>query len=49
MEKLAGIEGQDSNKEQISWPESKEDKTEVQGSTKKGKQRVRQSKRGGTS
>ena len=33
------MKGQDSDKEQISWLESKEDETEVQESTEKGKQR----------
>jgi len=39
LEKLAGIEGQDSNEELLSWPESKGEVTEVQGSKGKGKQR----------
>ena len=39
LEKLAGTEGQDSNKELLSWPESKGEVTEVQGGKKKGKQR----------
>jgi len=39
LEKLAGIEGQDSDEGQISWPESEEEVTEVQGSKEKGKQR----------
>jgi len=39
LEKLAGIEGQDSDKRQISWPESEEEVTEVQGNKEKGKQR----------
>ena len=43
LEKLAGIESQDSNKEQISWPESKGEETEVQESTEKGKQRKQRS------
>jgi len=43
LEKLTSIEGQDSDKEQISWPESEENKTEVQGSTKKRKQREQRS------
>jgi len=45
LEKLAGIEGQDSDKEQISWPKSKKEETEVQGSTEKGKQREQRSNR----
>jgi len=43
LKKLAGIEGQDSDKEQILWLESKEDETEVQESTEKGKQREQRS------
>jgi len=39
LEKLAGMEGKDSDKEQISWPESKGELTEVQGSGEKGKQK----------
>jgi len=39
LEKLASIEGQDSNEEQISWLESEEKDTEVQKSTQKRKQR----------
>jgi len=39
LEKLAGIEGEDSDKKQISWPESKGELTEVQGSREKGKQK----------
>jgi len=39
LEKLAGIEGEDSDEEQISWPESKGELTEVQGSKEKGKQK----------
>jgi len=39
LEKIAGIEGEDSNEEQISWPESEEEVTEIQGSIEKGKQR----------
>jgi len=39
LEKLAGIEGDDSNEEHISWPESKGELTEVKGSKGKGKQR----------
>jgi len=35
LEKLAGIEGQDSNKELLSWPESEGKMIEVQGSKKK--------------
>jgi len=37
LEKLAGIEGQDSDEEQFSWPESEGEKTEVQGSKEKRK------------
>jgi len=43
LKKLAGIEGQDSDKEQILWLESKEDETEVQESTEKGKQKEQRS------
>ena len=39
LEKLAGIEGEDSNKEWISWPESKRESTQVQGSKEKEKQK----------
>jgi len=39
LEKLAGIEGQDSNEELLSWPEFEGENTEVQGGKKKGKQR----------
>ena len=39
LEKLAGIEGEDSDKEWISWPESKGELMEVQGSKEKGKQK----------
>jgi len=39
LEKLAGMEGKDSDKERISWPESKGELTEVQGSKEKGKQK----------
>jgi len=39
LEKLASIEGQDSDKELLSWPESKGEKTEVQGGKEKRKQR----------
>jgi len=39
LEALAGIEGQDSDEELISWPELEEEKTEVQENRKKGKQR----------
>jgi len=39
LEKLAGIEGDDSNEEHISWPESEGELTEVKGSEGKGKQR----------
>ena len=39
LERLAGIESQDSGEEQISWPESEEEVMEVQGSIEKGKQR----------
>jgi len=43
LERLAGIESQDSDEEQISWPESDEEETEVQESTEKGKQREQRS------
>ena len=39
LEKLAGIEGEDSDEEQILWPESEGELTEVQGSKDKGKQK----------
>ena len=39
LEKLAGIEDQDFEKEQFSWPESEGEEMEVQGSKEKGKQR----------
>ena len=39
LEKLAGIEGEDSDEEQISWPESEGELTEVQESEEKGKQK----------
>jgi len=39
LEKLAGMEDEDSDEEQISWPESKGELTEVQGSREKGKQK----------
>jgi len=43
LEKLAGIESQDSDERQISWPESKKEETEVQESTEKRKQREQRS------
>ena len=39
LEKLAGMEGEDSDEERISWPESKGELMEVQGSKDKGKQK----------
>ena len=39
LEKLAGIEGQDSNEELLSWLESEGELTEVQGDKEKRKQR----------
>jgi len=39
LEKLAGIEGQNSDKELLSWPESEGEMIEVQRSKEKGKQR----------
>jgi len=39
LEKLTGIEGDDSNEEHILWPESKGELTEVNGNKEKGKQR----------
>jgi len=39
LEKLAGIEGQDSDEKLLSWPESEEEMTEVQRSKEKGKQK----------
>ena len=37
MEKLAGIESQDSKEEQFLWLASEEEETEVQKSSEKGK------------
>jgi len=39
LEKLAGMEEEDSDKERISWPESEGELTEVQGSGEKRKQK----------
>jgi len=39
LEKLAGIDSQDSDEGQISWPESDREDTEVQKGTGKGKQK----------
>ena len=39
LEKLAGIDSQDSDEGQISWPESDREDTEVQEGTGKGKQK----------
>ena len=39
LERLAGIESQDSDEELLSWPESEGEVTEVQGGKEKGKQR----------
>jgi len=39
IEKLAGIESQDSEKEQFSWLVSEGEEIEIQESSKKGKQR----------
>jgi len=39
LEKLAGIEVQDSDEELLSWPESEEEVTDVQGGKEKRKQR----------
>jgi len=39
MEKLAGIESQDSKEEQFLWLASKREETKVQESSEKGKQR----------
>ena len=39
LEKLAGIEVQDSDEELLLWPESEGEVTEVQGGKEKGKQR----------
>ena len=39
LEKLAGMEGKDSDEEQISWPESKGELMKIQGSREKGKQK----------
>jgi len=46
LEKLAGIKGQDSDEELISWLESEGEVTEVQGGQEKGKQREDRSGRG---
>jgi len=43
LERLAGIESQDSDEGQISWPESEREETEVQESTEKRKQREQRS------
>jgi len=43
LERLAGIESQDSDEGQISWSESEGEETEVQESTEKGKQREQRS------
>jgi len=45
LEKLAGIESQNSDEGQILWPESEGEETEVQESTEKGKQREQRSGR----
>ena len=39
LEKLAGIEGQNSDEKLLSWLESEGEETKVQGSKEKGKQR----------
>jgi len=39
LEKLAGIEGNDSNEELLFWPESEGEETEVQESKERGKQK----------
>ena len=39
LEKLAGIESQDSDEELLSWPESEGEVTEIPGVEEKGKQR----------
>ena len=39
LEKLAGIEGQDSDEELLSWLESEGEEIEVQGRKEKGKQK----------
>jgi len=39
LEKLAGIESEDFDKERISWLESERESTQVQGSKEKGKQK----------
>jgi len=46
LEKLAGIEGQNSDEELFSWPESEGEVTEVQGVKEKGKQREDRSGKG---
>jgi len=43
LERLAGIEGQDSDEELILWSESEGEVTEVQGGKEKGKQRKERS------
>jgi len=45
LEKLVGIESQDSDEGQISWPKSEGEETKVQESTEKGKQREQRSGR----
>jgi len=45
LEKLAGIESQDSDEGRILWPESEGEETEVQEGTGKGKQRQGRSDR----
>ena len=39
LEKLASMEGKDSDEKRILWPESERELTEVQGSPDKGKQK----------
>ena len=39
LEKLAGLGGQNSNKELLLWPELEGEKMEIQGSKDKGKQK----------
>ena len=39
LEKLAGIESQNTEEEQFSWPESKREEMQMQKSKEKGKQR----------
>jgi len=46
LEKLAGIESQNSKEERVLWPESKREETEIQESKEKEKQRSEEEVRG---